>query len=260
MKVRMVLVLMGATILAQGLVLRTSADAASRLTEDFSDLVKRAAVVVEVKIERCRQEQNEQVGMPLTVASAQVVRVHRGTMGANAQLEMEKFGGEVDGMKIVVPGQVEFVEGAHAFALLVESPLNNGRWRVLGGDAGYVLREKSGQQTVARRATGRFDYFVSDEKSLTGFVSRQSQSMNDEDFNALVAALLETGRPVINVVSHEATATPIPAQPSLPVVAMPIASAAGESSESSLLVRLGAVLLFITLAWGAGRLTRAVAR
>jgi hypothetical protein len=260
MNVRMVMFLLCGAILSQGLVLRTSTEAASRLTEDFADLVKRAAVVVEVKIERCRQEQNAQIGMPLTVASAQVVRVHRGTIGANAQLELEKFGGDTDGMKIVVPGQVEFVEGAHAFALLVESPLNNGRWRVLGGDAGYVLREKSGQQEVARRATGRFDYFVSDEKSLSGFVSRQSQSMNDVDFNALVTALIETGRPVINVVSHDTAVPQVPAQAALPVVTMPTASTTGESSETPLFVRLGAVLLFITLAWGAGRLTRALAR
>src|SRR5437868_2178555 len=97
--------------------------AASRLTEDFGDLVKRAAILAEVEVGPCHEENNARIGMPLTIASAKVLRVLRGE-NMNA-IEIERFGGQQGASTLIVPGQATLSSGDRAFILLIPSPLNN---------------------------------------------------------------------------------------------------------------------------------------
>lgn len=244
----------GALVLSSGF----QTGAASRLTEDFADLVKRASIVVEVDVGTCQDEANAQVGMPLTVASAKVLRVLRGDI-ANA-IEIERFGGKQGDAMMIVPGQATLSAGDRAVLLLIPSPLNNGRYRVLGGDAGCVLSENiEGGERRLRRAVGRFDYYVADESSQTGFVARQASALPDDEFNALTSALIKTGRPVLT------SAAPTPAKilaqtASIPVLPVTNASKAPAPTEVPLYFKLGIFVACVTLAWGTTRLTRALAK
>lgn len=247
--------LVGALVLSSGF----RAGAASRLTEDFADLMKRAAIVVEVDVGVCQDEANAQIGIPFTVASAKVLRVLRGDI-ANA-IEIERFGGKQGDALMVVPGQANLSTGDRAVLLLIPSPLNNGRYRVLGGDAGCVLSENAeGGERLLRRAVGRFDFYVADESSQTGFVARQAAALPDEEFDALTNALIKTGRPVLT-----ASAAPTPAKvlaqtASLPVITLPRAAPAQESTDVPLFFKIGVFVACVTLAWGATRLTRALVK
>lgn len=231
--------------------------AASRLTEDFADLVKRAAIVAEVEIGAMQEEANAQVGMPLTISSAKVLRVLRGDV-ANA-IEIERFGGNQNGALMVVPGQATLATGDRAYVLLIPSPLNNGRFRVLAGDAGCVLSENAPDgERMLRRAVGRFDFYVSDESSQTGMVARQAATLPDSDFNALASALIKTGRPVLTTFAVPTPAQDlVPQTATLPVVAMHTTPA---PTDVPLFFKVGVFLACVTLAWAATRLTRILAR
>lgn len=253
--VSMCLGLIGALVLSSGL----RVGAASRLTEDFADLVKRAAIVVEVEIGANQDEANAQVGMPLTVSSAKVLRVLRGDV--SKAIEIERFGGKQGDALLVVPGQATLSTGDRAYVLLIPSPLNNGRYRVLGGDAGCVLSEDANGERMTRRAVGRFDYYVADESSQTGFVARQAVALPDDEFNALASALITTGRPVLT-----ASAVPTPAQDLSPqtamlsVVSVNTASPIPAPADVPLYFKFGVFLACVTLAWAATRLTRALTK
>jgi len=247
--------LVGALVLSSGF----QAGAASRLTEDFADLVKRAAIVVEVDIGNCQDETNAQIGMPLTVASAKVVRVLRGDI-ANA-IEIERFGGKQGDALTVVPGQAALSTGDRAVVLLIPSPLNNGRYRVLGGDAGCVLSENAeGGERLLRRAVGRFDYYVADESSQTGFVARQAAALPDDEFNALASALITTGRPVLTASAAPTPAKAVAQTATLPVVSIRTDSQAPAPADVPLYFKFGVFVACVTLAWGATRLSRALAK
>lgn len=234
------------------------AGAASRITEDFADLVKRAPLVVEVEITASKDEQNTQVGMPLTLSQAKVVRVLRGD--AHAALVIERFGGNNGAERVHVPGQAQLTTGDRAVLLLIPSPLNNGRYRVLGGDAGCVLSEDSDRGArQLRRVTGRFDYYIADEKSLSGFVAKQAPALDGDEFDALVDAVLKTGRPVLTAAPGASSAQSAAEPVQLPVLrasTQAVSAAPAAPVDAPLFFKLGVFLASVTLAWAATRLAR----
>lgn len=82
-------------------------------------------------------------------------------------------------------------------------------WRVLGGDAGQIIlsRDDNGH-AIAFRANGRFEYYVRDASSLTGYRSVNSPAVSAGHLDELLHAVLDTGRPVIETpANHEPTTT-----------------------------------------------------
>jgi len=187
----------------------TGSQAASCVTEDFSDLLKRAQCIVEVNIVSVKPEATSNLGIPRELANLKVLRCHKGNLEAGSVIECETFGGN-DGKNVVVmPGQAKLVAGTKVLLLLTK--VGDGPWRVLAGEAGVVemYRDQTHAQ-IAQRAKGQFEYYVRDTQSLSGYTAVKSAAISTEQLGKLVQVVLTTGRPVFeNVAESKTVAAPV---------------------------------------------------
>ncbi|HEY3320197.1 MAG TPA: hypothetical protein VGP72_07015 [Planctomycetota bacterium] len=231
-----------AVLLASGQ--RTSA--ASRLTDDFAELLQMAQVAAQVRIGELHVEAGRDGGIPLTVARCEVEAVRKGDLAGKKQIEVECFGATVGSVETHCPGQAQLASGETALLLLVKNQSDPNRWRVLGGDVGQVaLAEDGAGSKIARRMSGAFDYFVPEANSPSGWRRIKTAVVTQSKLTALVEALLTTGRPEIAERSHEMIVPPKETCQPAPRV---MAEAAPETGLH-LLGRLTGVLLIATGLW-----------
>jgi hypothetical protein len=151
----------------------------------------------------------------------------------------------LNGLQVVSPGQAQLNVGDRAVLLLANVP-GAKNWRILGGDAGQIVLARDGDgKELARRGSGRFEFYVADESSLTGYRPVKGTSIYADQLGALLQAVLETGRPVLEKETI-ASATILPPAP----IAINVAT---EPSEPSVAGRVLWVLIATTMAWGASR-------
>ena len=156
------LILIGCLLCVQ--VFQSHSGAASRLTENFSDLMRVATAVVEVEIIKL-EPIPEGSGMPMTLATLTVRKVHKGEV-KEATITAEHIGGVHDNQRVIATGHPEFAVGDRAVLLLKKANDAATNWRIVGGDAGHVILVNQLGRTIARRATGTFDFFVPDAQSI----------------------------------------------------------------------------------------------
>jgi hypothetical protein len=219
--------------------------AASRLTEDLTELLKRADAVVQVSVKTQHVQTNNAQGVPFTVVTLCIEKSYKGTLSADTEIQAEYFGGALEGETVVCPGQPKMDVGERAVLLLARVP-GAQNWRILGGDAGQIVlvRDGSGQE-LARRGCGQFDFYLADESSLTGYRPVKGTAIFARQLGALLQAVLDTGRPVLE---KQQAASAIP---------LPVAAAIATSQESSVESTAGRILLVIlatTLVWAASRI------
>ncbi|HYG74192.1 MAG TPA: hypothetical protein VEK08_04225 [Planctomycetota bacterium] len=163
--------------------------AASRLTSDFNELLRLADAIVEVKVLEVHSRERK------STATLRIERVIKGDVPNAAPLEIEYLGGYDGPYRVISPGQPNFSAGEHALLLLKRSE-NEQRWHVLGGDVGQVTIATDGlNQRLARRASGKFEFFVADAESLSGFRKVNSVEISYQQLERLITAVLESGRP-----------------------------------------------------------------
>jgi len=179
--------------LAYVLIFNLTLNAASRLTDDFAELVKLADAVVEVNIDDVRSQESTP---PRSVASLTIHRVFKGKVNPGP-LDIAFIGGFDGPYRVIAPGQPHFIAGQSAVLLLSRS--NDGAsWHVLGGDAGQInVAEDGAGQRLARRASGRFEFYVADANSFSGSRAVKSASLRFQHMELLLNTVLKTGRPMI---------------------------------------------------------------
>lgn len=221
--------------------------AASRVTEDLAELVKAAGAVAEVTVTAHRVQAEKPDSLPFTVVTLSVEKVYKGALAAGSEIQAEYIGGAAHGRTVVSPGQANLKIGDRAVVLLTQVP-NAANWRVLAGDAGQIVLAQDGEgRALARRASGRFEFYVADDASLTGYRPVKSATIYADQMSAVLSAIVNTGRPVLE--NHSvAAAREIPA----PAAMMSLAPAPA-ASESSVVARLVVVLLATTLIWALSR-------
>jgi hypothetical protein len=174
--------------------------AASRLSEDLADLFRAAEVVVESEVIRCAPGEQTNAGaeIPLTNVTLKVNRVFKGAVSPDEILHAEFVGGGTGELQTIAPGQPCFLPGTRVIVMLSKfGRLQN--WRVIGGDAGEIeFGFGDDGMPMARRACGaRFDYFITDPHSLTGFKPMSATELSEGLVLKLVEAIAATGRPVV---------------------------------------------------------------
>ena len=223
--------------------------AASRLTEDLTELLKMSDAVVQVTVTAQRVQAGNPQNVPFTVAALSVEKVYKGPLAAGATIQAEYIGGAAYGGMVVSPGQPHLNTGERAVLLLAQVP-GAKNWRVLGGDAGQIVLARDGSGTdIARRGSGRFEFYISDEGSLTGYRSVKGAAIHADQLGALLQAALDTGRPVLEK-EQAARALPLPAANAIVSTSEP----SGDSTAS----RIFFVLLATTLVWAGLRHPRRI--
>lgn len=220
--------------------------AASRVTEDLTELIKYSQAVAEVSVTGQSVQDDNAQNIPFTVVTLKVEKVYKGELNTGAEIRAEYMGGAANGKMVVCPGQAHFKIGDRAVVLLTKVA-NAANWRVLAGDAGQIILAQDGEgRMLARRATGRFEFYAADAASLTGYRQIKSVSIYASQMDALLNTLVKIGRPVLeNEPAAEAISTPAP-------VAMAALTPAS-TNDASLLVRIFVVLAMTTLVWAASR-------
>jgi len=219
--------------------------AASRVTEDLTDMVKMAGAVAEVTVTAQRVQADNANSVPFTVVTLKIEKVFKGQLDAGNEIQAEYMGGAAFGRMVVSPGQANLKMGDRAVLLLTKAP-NAANFRILGGDAGQITLSQDGEgRQLARRGSGRFSFYVADEAALTGYRQVNSSAIYSNQLNALLTTLTKIGRPVLeNEYAAEAKTLPAPAA---------MTAAAPASDDSSLFGRLLSVLFATTLVWAASR-------
>jgi hypothetical protein len=219
--------------------------AASRVTDDFAELVTRAMSVVDASVTDLKAEESSALGMPRTIVTAKVTASYKGNLAAGETFECEIFGGACGKYNVMVPGQAHLSIGDRGLLLLTKIA---GNWRVLGGDVGHVAyyRDDDGA-SMARRESGVIEYYVADSRSITGFTPVKAQTVSAAHLGMVVQAIVQTGKPVIQApvasipASHSETMRPT----SLTATAAPSTPAAGSRPFFAAAV----ILAIASLSW-----------
>lgn len=228
--------------------------AATRFTDDLTELLRMADAAAEVSVVHTTVKTPGRAGVPLTVVTLKVQRVYKGDLPAGTEIAAEYPGGFDGAHTVVSPGQPQLHTGDRGVLLLARPAGQASTWRVLGGDVGQiVLTRNDAGQDVARRPAGQFEYYVQDRSSLTGYRRVACAALSAELMEELVQTILRTGRPVLEREERAAVpAQPVPAATQAPRMALP-----AEPDGAAWPMRLIVVLVVTTVAWLASR--RAVA-
>ena len=187
--------------------------AATRLTEDFSELCHLAQLIAEVEVTGQTVEAHSRVGVPLTIVTMSVIHVYKGAAVAEARLKAEYIGGFDGQYTVVSPGQPHFAPGERAIVLLSKFP-GTENWHVLAGDAGQiVLTSDPIGLPIARRASSVFEYYVHDRASPAGSRLITGATLPLPLLERLLNAIVTTGRPVLEEGDGDTSAL-VPARPS----------------------------------------------
>ena len=239
--------------------------AASRLTEDLAELFKSAELVVEADVIDRRAAAPGSEGLPLTAVTLKVTRVFKGSGTDTGEIvQAEYLGGRNGESQTIVPGQPNLTPGMRVVVLLSKFG-RTAQWRVIGGDAGEIdfAAADDGKMLAHRASGGRFDYYVRDAQSLTGYRTVSVSALNENEFQHLFEAIASTGRPVIETqaleintksvhfAAPEPKPTSVPARNEVPSVTVP-APALETPAGFSLTERLLVTLLLTSLAWVIG--------
>jgi hypothetical protein len=218
----------------------TPSQAATAATEDLTELTTLADAIVEVEVVALHNGYDQALSLPFTIATLKVLKSYKGTFKAGDEVRCEYFGGEFGAETTIVPGQAKLNAGEHAVLLLAANKKRPENFRVLGGDLGVIRIEES----TARRANGRFDFYVADASSLTGYVAVNSVAISTTQLGDLLLATLNTGRQVI----EKPTAATAPAEQIAPVADAPDTLAVTQTPAPRMwpLALLAAALLSIS--------------
>ena len=171
--------------------------ATTRLTDDLSELLKHAKAVAEVVVLEQSVQPDSKVSLPLTLVTLEVKKVYKGELKPSTRITAEYFGGFDGKLNVVVPAQPALAPGQHAILLLTRNDQQSANWRVVGGDVGQVSLSSANGQTTARRNAGRFEYFVRNKQSITGYSPVSAETLTQERLGELLEATIATGRPVL---------------------------------------------------------------
>ena len=223
----------------------TQSGAASRVTEDLTDMVKMSNAIAEVTVTAQHVQAENADSVPFTVITLKIEKVFKGQLEAGNEIQAEYMGGAAFGRMVVSPGQANLKMGDRAVVMLTKAP-NAVNFRILGGDAGQITLAQDGEgRQLAHRGSGRFSFYVADAASLTGYRQVNGSSIYANQMNALLTTLVAVGRPVLeNEYAAEAKTMPAPAA---------MTAAAPAADDSSLFGRLLGVLFATTLVWAASR-------
>jgi hypothetical protein len=236
-------ILSAITLLILGLWTDHRSIAATRHTEDLCDLVKMAQLVIEAEVIETKPS-SASTPVPLTQARIKVVKVLKGT-STESEILIDFAGGISGEQRVIAPGAPELIPG-HRYVLLVSRFPQAENWRVVGGDAGQVEIVTAASGTIARRVGNcKFEYYASDARSLTGFTRVRCAEMRESAFSALLRAIIETGRPVIESPTP-AVATVAPIQVNAPV---PVHDGSSENTRRPAGVRLLITTGVTTVLW-----------
>lgn len=187
-----------AALLISGLLDLTWPLAATRLTEDLTELLQFSQAVVEVVVLDKRTEPTSALDLPVTLATVQIRKVFKGEFPENTNLTVEYFGGFDGKNQVVVPAQPELNVGDRAVLLLIQVRKPDGNWRILSGDTGQInLKADEDGRLTARRAHGSFTFFVGNKSAGESCKSAASTALSAEDLDRLLHAVLNTGCPVL---------------------------------------------------------------
>jgi len=246
--------------------------AASRLTEDLAELFKSAELVVAAEVLDRQAGAVGAEGVPMTSVTLKIQRVFKGSGTDTGEVVRAEYlgGSSGSGMQTIVPGQPNLVPGSRVVVMLSKFG-RTPHWRVIGGDAGEIdfALSDDGRPLVHRASGGKFDFFVSDAQSLTGYRNVNVSALNENQFLQLFEAIATTGRPVIEtqaavaVVLKDQTvnfSAPEPKPTSdlarsqvAPIATVTLSAAPAETSTGfSLTGRLVVTLLLTSLAWVIG--------
>jgi hypothetical protein len=233
----------------------TRTNAATRATEDLSDLLRMADAVAEVSVVATRVEAPESA-LPRTVATLKVLKVHKGSLANGAEVSAEYVGGTIGDRQVISSGQPRLAAGDRAVLLLTKRP-NAAHWRVLGGDVGQIVLTTDGQgRTAASRAEGLFEYFVPDARESKGYRHARSETLPVDAMEELVGAVLREGTPVVarEEIAGTAPVTDAAGHGCTHVPAVVLAPRPAEpSSDSPFVVRLLSTMGLITAFWVVSR-------
>lgn len=239
----------------------TSTRAASRLTDDLTELLKLAKVVAEVEVLTQTNQPESKAQVPVTVVTLKIHKIFKGDLLLQSELTAEYLGGFDGHNQVVVPGQPVLVPGLRAVVLLSNSVDPSARWHVLAGDAGQINfgQNEKGESIASRTSGGQFEYFVRDEQSLTGYSPVKSTWVSSACFYDLLSAILATGRPVLDA-GYKSRPAPMAVsasskfQAAREIASSPVTGSqpterrTGGEVEGSPLVRLLGVVLFSVVA------------
>jgi hypothetical protein len=201
-----------AALLISAFVGLTWPQAATRLTEDLTDLLQFSEAVAEVTVLAKKVEPTSALEIPVTLVTVQVRKVYKGEFTENSSLTVEYFGGFDGRNQVVVPAQPELNVGDRAVLLLIQARKPDGNWRILSGDTGQInLKTDAIGRLIAQRAHGHFTYFVGNKSAGESCSSAESTTLSADEFARLLHTTLDTGCPVL--------------EGGAPVVATPPASA-----------------------------------
>lgn len=233
------------TLLAAMLIVTASFEsgsrAASRLTEDFVELMRLSSAVVAVEVATVQPQPSSGDAIPVTYATLKVLKSYKGELTAESLITVTYIGGVQGDQRVIAPGQPVLAPGDRALVLLTKHKDN---WRFVGGDAGHVimLQDQQGNH-IARRAAGVFEYFLSDAESLSGYSQTKAPAITAQRLEQLLSAIASTGRPVIEEpVKHAG-------RPAMVAQAPAIMGSLPADSGSSLASRILAMFAITTAGW-----------
>jgi hypothetical protein len=214
--------------------------AASRYTDDIAELARIANIVVEaevIDVESLSATSGSQISM--TRSHLKVVKAYKGNIN-EIDLYVEYPGGNDGAQQAIAPGQPTLITGRRYVLFLTRfSPSR--QWSIVGGDAGQVELMTDSDGAIAQRE-GRFEYFVQDNKSLTGTRRIECSVMRETDFRDLLETIIATGRPV--VATSVSVAQSPAMHPQVAALAAPVAT--------PVFIRLLITVIVITLVWLTG--------
>jgi len=232
--------------------------AATLLTEDFTALIGMAQWVAEVEVTAAAPGKPH-AGIPRTLYTLKVNQLFKGELSV-AEITAEALGGADGEQRVVVPGQVNFQVGDRAILLLTKTDPAQSNWRILGGDAGHLIIAADIQGTpLVRRAAGSFDFYQRDARSLTGYAHYSERALSREMFDALLDAVLSTGKPVVETQASAQPAQTAPALQENPRTMPATTLATGRMDEPpshSTLLALGRMLIAVGLVSGVWLISR----
>lgn len=233
--------------------------AATRLTEDFVELVALASDVADVTVLRATPQERNAAGLPLTVVTLQVNKVYKGGLLPGAETTAEFVGGCAGARNLICTGQPQLDPGDRAVLLLTRWPAGNPNWRVLAGDVGQIrvfLNEVG--QCMAKRGEGRFNYQVRALNSGDGSHSVSCDVLSVERMDELLRMIVRTGQPVFEDEETVAAFQPSSSSSPSPAAAMlaPPDTATQDAAGCALLFKLLAALALTTGLWLVSRRVR----
>lgn len=222
--------------------------AASRFTDDIAELARIANMVIEVEVIDVESVFVTGTQVPMTQSHLRIVKTYKGST-IETNLCVEYPGGNDGAQRTIASGQPSLTAGGHYVLFLARfSPSK--QWSIVGGDAGQVELVSDSDGMIAQRV-GRpgFEYFVQDNKSLSGTSRVNCSIMREGDFRDLLETIIVTGRPVV------ATAASAVQRP---VSMHQQNSTLSDSVATPLFVRILITLTVVSLIWLVG--TRCVAK